>query len=136
MTSAVLERSTAVAAPVAVAYDDAWVQAYERPATRERAAAPVRLTPRGRRLLRTLAVLVLVLLGVLGVIAGQSAVAGQGPAPTHRVVVGPGESLWSVATRALPDLDAREAVAQVAALNHLDESARLTVGQALELPGD
>lgn len=94
---------------------------------------PVRLTRRGRRLVRSLAVLTLVLLGVLGVFAGQAAVAG-GAAPTSTVVVGPGESLWSIATRALPDDDARDAVVRVADLNGLDVNARLQVGQSLVVP--
>lgn len=98
----------------------------------------VRLTRRGRRLVRTVVVLTLVVLAFGGFVLGQGGVsvagtASQGPATT-RVVVQPGQSLWSIAADALPELDAREAVLRIADLNGLAPGARLTPGQGLILP--
>lgn len=98
----------------------------------------VRLTRRGRRLVRTVVVLALVLLAFVGFVLGQGGVSvagtgSDGPA-TVQVVVQPGQSLWSIAAEALPEMDARDAVVRIADLNNLTPTAQLTPGQPLVLP--
>ncbi len=101
-------------------------------------ARPVRLTPRGRRLVRTVAVLALVVLAFVGFVLGQGGVSIAGTDPTGpattRVVVQPGQTLWSIASAALPSVDSRDAVARVADLNDLAPGAQLAPGQPLILP--
>ena len=103
-----------------------------------RSRRPVRLTHRGRRLMRT-AVVVLALmitLVVLSVSLGAMSSASEGSdGPTTRsVVVQSGQTLWSLASAALPGMDPREAVSRVADLNGLGTSARIVPGQPLLLP--
>lgn len=102
-----------------------------------RSTPPVRLTRRGRRLVRTtvLALALVVTLVVLSVGLGAVSSASEGSAPTTtRVVVQPGQTLWSIASAALPDLDPRAAVGAVADLNGLSASSEVVPGQALLLP--
>ncbi|HEX4427802.1 MAG TPA: LysM peptidoglycan-binding domain-containing protein [Frankiaceae bacterium] len=56
-------------------------------------------------------------------------------APTHgaSVVVQPGDSLWTIAVRALPSSDPRDVVGELRSINHLS-NADLAVGQRLLLP--
>jgi nucleoid-associated protein YgaU len=110
----------------------------------ERRAAPapvaVRLTPRGRRLARTvviaLALLVALTVSVLG--RGAPSQAGDSPArpATATVIVAPGESLWDVARGRSLDSDLRETVARIQELNGLSGGAASTIrpGQELIVP--
>jgi LysM repeat protein len=50
-------------------------------------------------------------------------------------VVQPGDTLWSVASKAMPGLDPREAVDHLRDLNGLD-TAVVVPGQALKVPAD
>jgi nucleoid-associated protein YgaU len=120
-----------------------------RPATRRTAApaarvqrasapapAPVRLTRRGRRLVRT-GVVVLALLVVLAVSLLGRTPAGAGsdaavPA-TVQVIVQPGDSLWSIAKAAAPGDDVRATIERIATLNNLD-SKSVVPGQTLVVP--
>jgi LysM repeat protein len=109
-----------------------WVQALLAPGPGE---APLRLTRRGRFLLRGLVVLAALLVTAVTVLAlARPALAadpsGSGPA-VH--VVQPGESLWEVARVVAPAADPRDTVLQIADLNDLSSSA-VTPGQELVVP--
>ncbi|MFZ0323854.1 MAG: LysM peptidoglycan-binding domain-containing protein [Actinomycetes bacterium] len=107
----------------------------------------LRLTIRGRILvtvLLTLAVFALVSLGRVWAQADQAAQTDQaGPAsPTgtraaatvaHRWVVQPGETLWTVAQTVRPDVDPRETIARIVALNALPDTS-VVAGQTLLVP--
>lgn len=106
---------------------------------RPRAARPgVRLTRRGRRLVRSVVLLAAVLLALVGFVAGQGAVSSAGAADggpaTTQVVVQPGDTLWAIAAATLPDDDTREAVRRIADLNNIDPGVPLVPGQPLVLP--
>ncbi len=149
------------AARVAVGSDDAAVAGAPartmRPVTLARAAAvigrgsphrtvpasPVRLTRRGK-----IVVGALVALAVAGVtaliwfaIAGQAEAAGpaglgNGVAAAHtmtRVVVRPGDTLWSIAVRTDPTADPRAVIQEIIDDNALRATA-IQVGQVLYVP--
>ncbi len=92
----------------------------------------LRLTSRGRFVL-------IVLPAVLGVTAALVSVtaplAEAQPAQQDRtvVVVGSGDTLWSIAERVAPTADPRDVVAGLELANHLS-SATLQPGQRLVLP--
>lgn len=110
----------------------------------EVAPGPWRLTRRGR---------IVVLLALAGFIAALAvlaishtqAVAADGATPAAGpvvavapvaadvVVVRPGDTLWSIATRELPHLDPREAVVALRAANGIS-GAEIVAGQRLALP--
>ncbi|HYX86358.1 MAG TPA: LysM peptidoglycan-binding domain-containing protein [Gaiellales bacterium] len=81
-----------------------------------------------RRLLTLLAVAACTLAAVLGEAAPSR---GASPPRHHRVTAG--ETLWSIAERAYPRSDPREAVDTIAHANHLD-GATIAVGEELTLP--
>lgn len=98
--------------------------------------APLRLTRRGRALLRLLVLLAAVAIVGAGVLALQgSAAAGQdagrAPVVTYHVVL-PGETLWSIARQVAPGEDARGTVARIVELNALP-GAQVYVGQRIAL---
>jgi hypothetical protein len=99
--------------------------------------APLRLTRRGRRVLRGgVVVLVLVLMTVAGLALARGARAADGPAPgvviaTH--VVLPGETLWGIAQRVAPDDDPRDTVARIVEFNAMT-SPGVQAGQRIALP--
>lgn len=99
-------------------------------ATVPRAASRLHLTRRGQVLLLVLAVLAVAVAFSVGRVS--AAAAPSGPAPT--VTVTTGDTLWSVAARAEPAADTRAAVADLVALNGLDEELPLHAGQVLVLP--
>lgn len=93
----------------------------------------VRLTRRGRAVLLGL-LAVLLTAAVVGPTVARSAVATTGSAPaTERVVVAPGDTLWSIAAAVAPDADRRTAVDAIIAANHLD-GAHIEPGQQLVVP--
>lgn len=108
------------------------------PARRRPVAAPVRLTHRGRRLVRTTVVVLALLVTLVVLSVGFGAVSSASESserpPTARVVVQPGQTLWSLASTALPSLDPREAVSRVADLNGLTPNSQIVPGQPLLLP--
>ena len=97
---------------------------------------PLRLTRRGRLVV---AVAVALLIAVVMLIATGTAQATSSPPSPGRpgdlaqVVVGPGQSLWSVAESADPNADTRAVVQQIVELNSLTGSAVLA-GQRLWVP--
>jgi LysM repeat protein len=104
-----------------------------RPAVPRGAAAPLRLTRRGRW------VLTLLLLGAvlaLSVAVGSGSIAsperGQAPATTT-VVVTEGASLWSIADGIAAPGETREVMYEIERLNQL-ESSTLVPGQTLVVP--
>lgn len=101
------------------------------------AAQGVRLTRRGRLLVSTLA-LVLLVVGAVLLSGGGSAFAGTEAggqrAVADRVTVQPGETLWAIAERVAPGADPRDTVQQILDLNGL-QTAQVQSGTALVVPG-
>jgi len=95
--------------------------------------APIRLTRRGRVVIRLVALAVLTLLVVafsLGRWAG-AAQAGDGSGTTA-VVVQQGDTLWEIARAADPSADPRDVIDAIAALNGL--VGPIVPGQQLLIP--
>ena len=97
-----------------------------------------RLTPRGRRLTRTVVVFVALLVAVTIAVLSHVGSADMSPVGLRTssayVVVQPGQTLWSIASTALPQLDPRDAVQQVSDLNGLRPGQAVVPGQELRLP--
>jgi LysM repeat protein len=104
------------------------------PATRTaRRSASLRLTRRGQ-----VAVVVLMLalvLAVLTVVGPQSAATGAAgtPVPTRTVEVGPGDTLWGIASEVAEPGQVRETVHHIQQLNALS-GPELAVGQEIAVP--
>ena len=101
------------------------------------AEPPLRLTRRGRTVLRALLVLALVgLMTATALFMAHRADAADGPAPKvvvkHHVVL-PGETLWGIATRLAPGADPRDTIASILEFNALESSA-VHAGQDLAIP--
>lgn len=95
---------------------------------------PLHLTPRGRRVVTTLAVLLALVVGVLG--GRAMAASPEEGVPVDVYTVGSGESLWSIASSLTdPGADVRDTVDELVALNELASSA-LSAGQQLLVPVD
>ena len=93
---------------------------------------PLRLTRRGRAVVLGLLVLVASLASaVLFTTASRADLPPAGPAPT--TVVQPGDTLWDIASRAMPRRDNRDAVAELRRLNGLRNS-EVQPGTVLVLP--
>lgn len=113
-----------------------------RPASRTsaaRAATPVRLTPRGRLVVRLLVGVVVTLLAFVLLSLGQGAVvAAMTDAPastaTHSVVVRSGETLWQIAARELPGTDPRDGISRIRTLNGMAPTDSLLAGETLAIP--
>jgi LysM repeat protein len=98
-----------------------------------RTSGPVRLTKRGRIVLATLASVLLSVMVVLsGQITADAGSASGGPA-LATVVVQPGESLWSIASKAAPAADPRETIALIRDLNGMQGST-VVPGQSVMVP--
>jgi hypothetical protein len=102
------------------------------------AAAPaLRLTRRGRAVLRALVVLaMLALLAGAALAMARRADAADGRAAqvvvAHHVVL-PGETLWGIATELAPAADPRDTIASIVEFNALP-SSELHAGQSLAIP--
>jgi len=106
---------------------------FDRTVPRRSAAAPTRLTRRGRLVVTTL---FLVLAFALSVAYGsRSAASGEGgePIPTTRVVVGEGDTLWEVAAGVAEPGQTRSMMRRIMELNALS-TATLQNGQVLDVP--
>jgi LysM domain len=99
--------------------------------------APLRLTSRGRLVLRGLVVvLMLLVMATSGLALARGARAADGPAPAlvvHTHVVLPGETLWGIAQQVAPHDDPRDTVARIVEFNSLATTA-VHAGQRLALP--
>jgi hypothetical protein len=104
-----------------------------------RAPEPVlRLTRRGRRVVRVLAGAALLLVAVLVVLlVNRPAAAGSRadvvPATAH--VVLPGETLWGIVGEVAPGVDPRDGVERLMEFNALD-SAAVEAGRTIAIPAD
>jgi LysM repeat protein len=120
-------------APAATAPDQA---IRPDPARAQAATVPLRLTRRGRVVVAVAAAL---LLAALSLVIAASAQATNHPVPRAaqqnltQVIVGPGQSLWSVAQSADPDADTRVVVQQIIELNGLTGDV-VFAGQRLWVP--
>jgi LysM repeat protein len=82
----------------------------------------LRMTVRGRRVLAAIAAAPLVAGIAFSVLAGGTALAtGEQTAPAsfETVTVLPGDTLWSIAVAAAPDVDPREVIEDIVRLNNL-----------------
>jgi hypothetical protein len=104
-------------------------------------AAPLRLTRRGRIVLGSLAVMVIlaVLAAVTLSLAGGVQASDHGSRSgspyqgMHQIVVQPGQTLWSVASAAEPQADPRVVIQQIISTNALN-GATVQAGQLLWVP--
>ena len=89
------------------------------------------------RLARTLIALGLVIWLAVSSLAGQSATAVSNVSDNtfDFVVVGSGDTLWSIAERVAPNQNTADFVQKVVSLNNLT-SVNVTVGQRLGLPNN
>jgi LysM repeat protein len=94
--------------------------------------APVRLTRRGRVVVFAALVLLAVAAVSTVAVASSAAPAGQSRPPAT-MVVGAGDTLWTVATQVDPQADPRETIAELRRLNGLTGST-IEAGQELVLP--
>jgi LysM domain len=101
------------------------------------ASMPLRLTRRGHVVIAVAAALLLTVL--LLVVSGPAQATSHSASPRTaqqsltRVLVRPGQSLWSVAESADPGADTRQVIQQIIELNGLTGSA-LSAGQQLWVP--
>jgi hypothetical protein len=105
-----------------------------------RAGAPdvaLRLTRRGRVVVAAVAALLVTVVALLAAGAAQATNHGLPPGAARQnlvqVVVGPGQSLWSVAESADPDQDTRAVIHQIVDLNALSGYV-VFAGQQLWVP--
>jgi len=101
--------------------------------------APLRLTRRGRVVTAAVAALLVTVLSLLAAGAAQAMNHSVSPRAARQnlvqVLVGPGQSLWSVAESADPDEDTRAVIQQIVDLNALSGTA-VFAGQQLWVPRD
>ena len=85
---------------------------------------------RWARLTLTLTVLAAVAVVTVSLVVGAI---GSAPRAMVDVTVGPGDTLWSIATQAAPDRDPRDVIEEIKALNDVPGSV-LPVGVVLRVP--
>jgi hypothetical protein len=108
----------------------AGIQQFQRPRVR------IRLTRRGRVVVRLGSVLLLVVVVAAAVLLGGGRADGgeqARPLPVTYHVVAPGETLWQLASELQPGVDPRDTVARIVELNQL-RSADIAAGTRLALP--
>jgi Tfp pilus assembly protein FimV len=101
-----------------------------------RPTAPLRLTARGRLVVRATAGLCGVGLALAAVLAGgrvANASSDARPLAVEYHVVRPGETLWQIAGASAPGADRRDTVARIVELNAL-RTAELQAGQRIAVP--
>jgi hypothetical protein len=102
---------------------------------------PLRLTRRGRLVMViSFALMATAVLFALGLVGSQASAAASGGTsnrgqgvPAASVVVQPGDTLWSIATRVAPRTDPRVTVQRIIDRNGLPDAA-VEAGQVLVLP--
>lgn len=103
------------------------------PADARSRRSTVRLTRRGRLVVFTLALLAILVVGLV-VASGSVATDEPGtPEPTRVVMVGPGDTLWDIASDLADDGEIRSMVDRIQDLNALD-SGMVVAGQRLVVP--
>lgn len=99
--------------------------------------APLRLTRRGRVVIAVAAAILMAAVSLIAAGAVQAADRSASPRAAERnlarVVVRPGQSLWTVAERADPGVDSRQVIQQIVELNGLTGDA-VVAGQLLWVP--
>jgi hypothetical protein len=85
---------------------------------------------RWARLTLTLTVLAAAAVVTVSLVVGSM---GSAPRAMVDVTVGPGDTLWSIATHAAPDRDPRDVIEEIEALNDVPGSV-LPVGVVLRVP--
>lgn len=73
---------------------------------------------------------------VIALLLLSTAAAGSTSSRGHTVVVGPGQSLWSIATAAPAGQDLRQRVDELISVNHLSPSGNVAAGQEIFVPED
>jgi nucleoid-associated protein YgaU len=107
---------------------------YEFRMTTTRPLAKTRITRRGRLLLLGLLVALTFAAFSLGRVSGNADTGGASTSSSYvKVVVQPGDTLWSIARAAHPGKDPRGYVQRIVDLNSLP-SSDVRVGQVLSLP--
>jgi len=110
---------------------------HQAAARRATARTPVRLTRRGRLAVTAAAVLIVgaVSMTLAGVAqaTGHSATAAHGRAGVTKVLVGPGQNLWSLAEKYAPDADTRLVIQEILQLNSMSTD-QVQPGQVLWVP--
>jgi nucleoid-associated protein YgaU len=101
--------------------------------TTTRPAPKSRITRRGRLLLLGLLVALTFAAFSLGRVSGNADTSGASTPSYTKVVVHPGDTLWSIARAAHPGQDPRGYVQRIIDLNSLT-SADVRTGQVLSLP--
>ena len=100
-------------------------------------AVPLRLTRRGRVVVAALAALLVTVISLLAGSAAEATNHALSPGAARqnlvRVVVSPGQSLWSVAESTDPDQDPRAVIQQIIDLNALTSDV-VSPGQQLWVP--
>jgi LysM domain len=108
------------------------------PALRPR-PAPLRLTRRGRMVVVILAAVLATVAITAASVAFSGAQAanhgrpGAGYAGMHRIVVQPGQTLWSIAAQAEPSADPRQVIQEILTANSMTGST-VQAGQLLWVP--
>ena len=102
-----------------------------RPAARPRGS--VRLTRRGQVVVVLLTLLVALTVSVVLAAASTATDEAGTPEPTRVVLVGPGDTLWDIASAVAEGGDVRAAMEHIEDLNALDTAA-LQSGQRLLVP--
>ena len=128
------------AASTGRAQSAAWTQA--APRTRPAAqpvSAPLRLTRRGRIVLVILAAVLataaitVASMALSGAQAANHGRPGGGYAGMHQIVVQPGQTLWSIASRAEPSADPRQVIQEIMTANSM-AGQTVQAGQLLWVP--
>jgi len=103
-------------------------------------SSSIRLTARGRRLMRTvlfvLALAIAASTAVFGHIAASQASSVSSAVATSIVIVQPGQTMWGLAAQVAPNDDPRDTIERIAQLNSLTGAQSSTVypGQRLVVP--
>lgn len=128
--------ATAIVTPIRASRDIVVSAPLPAAAGERRGSGKLRLTRRGRVVFGTLAALLIAGVFAIGAaILAPSAVATaeQSTQEFPRVLVAPGDSLWSIAANLDPAADTRDVVSEIARLNQISASS-LVAGDSIAVP--
>ncbi len=101
------------------------------------AIAPIRLTRRGRFLVSALSFIFMLAISAVSLVGlattGAKASNEESNTSTTKIVVAPGETLWTIAARVNPEIDPRAVIEQIKDLNVIEGSS-IYSGQILLVP--